>query len=254
MGCDGDLEVIWTETYDNTSCPCEYTIYRTFDTSDCAGNPAMDVQTVVVEDTTPPELHNVPADVTYDLVSQIPLLDDALNGVSATDNSGHATKTVIETDNGNGRFTRDFISEDCSGNTATDTQVITIIDVTPPSLPPIDDDTVECDEIPEPCNEYMQPIGETWNVEYAQEREDINDGQTLYRLIRTWPLKTILPTATLSYRPSLWWTRLRRCLLVCLVTRLSSAIARISPSCLLLVPLITATSPSLSSRTSSRST
>merc|ERR1711988_615566 len=186
MGCDGDLEVIWTETYDNTSCPCEYTIYRTFDTSDCAGNPAMDVQTVVVEDTTPPELHNVPADVTYDLVSQIPLLDDALNGVSAIDNSGHATKTVIETDNGNGRFTRDFISEDCSGNTATDTQVITIIDVTPPSLPPIDDDTVECDEIPEPCNEYMQPIGETWNVEYAQEREDINDGQTLYRLIRTW--------------------------------------------------------------------
>jgi len=187
--CEGPLDVVYSESTIDNGCPCEYTLVRTFYTVDSAGNDAQDTQTILVQDNTPPELHNVPADRTIGHLNELPPLADALNGVLVTDNSGYGiVPTVTESGDGVTTWTRTFRAEDCSDNSDEEVQNIVLIDTTPPELPPVDDDTVECDEIPEPCDdEYMHAIGEpSLSVLYSEVKEDISSGQTLFRLIRTW--------------------------------------------------------------------
>jgi len=184
--CEGVLDVVFSETIDDTECPCEYTLYRTFEACDCSSNCVSEVQTIVVSDTTPPELHNYPSDVTIGHLSELPPLDGALNGIIVTDNSGMDIQPEVTQTESSGSWTRTFCAEDCSDNSACVTQNIVYIDTTPPNLPEVDDDTVECDEIPEHCDN-MDAIGEPdLAVLYSEVKEDISSGQTKYRLIRTW--------------------------------------------------------------------
>lgn len=186
--CEGDVDVTYTESTVPTACPCDYTLVRAFEACDCAGNCDSESQYITVEDTTPPELHNVPGDLTIGHLNELPPLSGALNGIIVTDNSGMDIAPEVTQSGSSPLWVRTFCAEDCSGNGVCTSQDIHFIDLTPPNLPEVDDDTVECDEIPEPCDDnHMLAIGEPeLTVVYSEVKEDISTGQTMYRLIRTW--------------------------------------------------------------------
>ncbi|WP_208420037.1 HYR-like domain-containing protein [Paraflavitalea devenefica] len=105
-------------------------------------------QTLTVTDNTPPALSGVPADATVQCGS-IP----AAATVTATDNCDPTvsvtfaeTSTVVD---GCGTITRTWTATDACGNTVTATQILTVVDNTPPVLSGVPADaTVQCGSIP----------------------------------------------------------------------------------------------------------
>jgi hypothetical protein len=83
-------------------------------------------------------------------------IPDAAN-VTATDNCSTPTVTFNETSSldecGEGTITRTWTATDDCGNTATCTQILTVVDTTDPVLSGVPADaTVECDNIPDPAS------------------------------------------------------------------------------------------------------
>ena len=125
----------------------------TYTVTDPAGNTASDTQTVTVRDTTAPSIE-APADASYTCMSEVPaanpsqatrgeVLDENGNPLPPgppVDNCGTPTVTVSETTTGLGNvaspriITRTFTATDSSGNSASDVQVITVTDPTPPTI------------------------------------------------------------------------------------------------------------------------
>ena len=60
--CDAEAAVSYTDLILTTPCLQEYTIKRTYSTTDCAGNYAEHIQYITIEDTTAPEFTAFPAD------------------------------------------------------------------------------------------------------------------------------------------------------------------------------------------------
>jgi len=113
-------------------------ITRTFTATDAAGNTASDSQTITVVDSTAPSV-SAPADATYQCASNVPGAN--AGNATASDNCGTANVTVSETNNGGVGsiasplvITRTFTATDAVGNSASDSQVITVIDNTPPVI------------------------------------------------------------------------------------------------------------------------
>ncbi|MDE1811556.1 MAG: HYR domain-containing protein, partial [Thaumarchaeota archaeon] len=109
---------------------------------DTSGNAATATQVVTVKDTTPPVIH-APSDITQ----------EATSPYSNTVNLGNATVTdngLIQsvTNNGPsvfplGKTTVTWTATDKSGNSATATQLVNIVDTTPPKISPPDSVTFE---------------------------------------------------------------------------------------------------------------
>jgi M6 family metalloprotease-like protein len=59
--CDSSVPTIFNEQRINGSCPSNYELIRTWTATDDCGNTATHVQTITVQDTTPPVIHNVAA-------------------------------------------------------------------------------------------------------------------------------------------------------------------------------------------------
>ncbi|MEO1624816.1 MAG: PA14 domain-containing protein, partial [Bacteroidota bacterium] len=111
---------------------CNYIVTRTWTATDSCGNSATHTQRITVNDTSPPELLNVPADQTVEC-SAIP----TGLGVTATDacNSVVDLNMMEMIDSLDGcwvRITRVWSAEDNCGNDTTATQVITVEDNTAP--------------------------------------------------------------------------------------------------------------------------
>lgn len=108
------------------------TITRTWTSTDLCGNTSTATQTLTVVDTTRPVLIGVPANETVQCTNTI----IAGPSVTATDNCDPTiTVNFTETNNvaqGCGTITRTWTATDNCGNTATATQVVTVIDNTPP--------------------------------------------------------------------------------------------------------------------------
>ena len=126
-----------------------YTIVRTFTATDACGNSTSASQTIIVEDTTAPEL-SIPADYTAECSDEL-ILDDA----TATDNCGEVTievssETTAGDCDGSYTVTRTFTATDDAGNSSSATQTITVEDTTAPEFTSVPADyTVECsDEMP----------------------------------------------------------------------------------------------------------
>jgi uncharacterized protein YceK len=144
--CDPTVPVTFTET--NTVVDGCGTITRTWTATDACGNSTTATQTLTVVDNTPPVLTGVPADATVQC-DNIP----AAASVTATDNCDPAvpvtfteTSTVVD---GCGTITRTWTATDACGNTTTQTQTLTVVDNTPPTLAGVPADaTVQCDAIP----------------------------------------------------------------------------------------------------------
>ena len=118
------------------NCPQAGTIIRTFTACDGCNNCTTVTQTVTIIDDTPPVVSDVPADVTIDCTAPLPT--DIPTGV---DDCGDVTVTATDgpfnpdplCPNG-GTVLRTFeICDEC-GNCVTETQLVTIIDVTAPTF------------------------------------------------------------------------------------------------------------------------
>lgn len=114
-------------------------ITRTFKATDSAGNFSTDVQTITVIDAAPPTVE-APADLAFQCASEVPAA--AASQATASDGSCAAPSlTVSEASNGGAGsaasplvITRTFTATDAAGNTASDTQTVTVVDTTAPTL------------------------------------------------------------------------------------------------------------------------
>jgi hypothetical protein len=120
------------------TCANRYTITRTYQATDVAGNSATCTQIITVNDVTPPTI-TCPAAVTVSCAALVPAVNIAT--VTATDNcAGAVTIThigdVISNQTCANRFTvtRTYRATDVCGNFTNCTQIITVNDVTAPVL------------------------------------------------------------------------------------------------------------------------
>ncbi len=146
--CSG---VILTYLGDVPSGTCPTTITRTYQATDGCGNTAQCVQTIIVDDTTPPTI-NCPADVTVECIDDAPVPDPA--AVTAGDNCGGVTVTYLgQTNTGTCPefLYRTYQATDDCGNTTTCVQTIRVDDTIPPSITCPDGGTYQCmDDVPAP--------------------------------------------------------------------------------------------------------
>jgi hypothetical protein len=190
-----DVTPVFNETKESGDCLYHYTLFRSWTATDEAGNSYTHETTVTVQDTTPPVLHGVPEDASYQ-IGEVPDLSDVLFGVTATDNSGAAlvvgvNETYHYSPGGSPHeynITRTFYVEDDCGNAAVVVQLIVVYDTTPPDLKEYPkNETVECDAIPIPCIvETIDEVNETIETSY---NESIIDGTVesgTYIITRRW--------------------------------------------------------------------
>lgn len=109
----------------------------TFTATDNAGNTTTCSATVTVTDNTPPTI-TAPADANFQCASGIPTANPS--DASADDNCGSPTVTVAESATGLGSIssplviTRTYTATDTAGNSASDSQTITVIDNIAPTV------------------------------------------------------------------------------------------------------------------------
>ncbi|MCD0472742.1 hypothetical protein LPB88_23640, partial [Flavobacterium sp. JAS] len=133
--CNTDLPVVYTETKSGieNECNTNYTLTRTWTTSDCSNNITSYTQIITVRDTTPPT-GTVPADITgLQSIANIPIADSGAI-TDATDNCSQTVNiTVTDTNNGASGcegnayiLTRTYTLSDCAGNQTILVQTITV--------------------------------------------------------------------------------------------------------------------------------
>jgi hypothetical protein len=154
----------------------------TYTATDDCGNTATDSQTITIVDTTDPVISGLLPFITAEC-DDIPGPDEA----TATDNCGDATVTVEDSGFSGGcqgAIQRIYTATDECGNTSTYTQIVNVVDTTPPTITPAADATVECgDELPAPDATATDNCGDaTWTV-----TADVTDtcGDT-YVMVRTY--------------------------------------------------------------------
>ncbi|MHA7646514.1 LamG-like jellyroll fold domain-containing protein [Nitrosopumilus sp. S4] len=172
----------------------DYTLTRTWSTTDASGNPTSHTQTITVIDTIPPVLSATPADVTVepDAVPTAPV-------ITATDNNPEDATPAVTLDEvrtgaafgqGDYTLTRTWSTTDASGNPTSHTQTITVIDTIPPVLSATPADvTVEPDAVPTApviTATDNNPEDATPAVTLDEVRTGAAFGQGDYTLTRTW--------------------------------------------------------------------
>jgi hypothetical protein len=122
--CDESLSIEFVQTVSDSSA-CGYTIRRRWTATDDCSNSITVLQTIVIRDTTAPELVNVPANIQV-ACNHIP----AAPTVLATDNCSAPSVTMSETQTTGCPYTitRTWTATDACGLTATGTQIITVVD------------------------------------------------------------------------------------------------------------------------------
>ena len=138
--CDPGVFVSLTETQeDDDLCPNDYTITRTWEVVDCAGNGTSHTQVITVVDTTAPVFVAGPADTTV-ACDDVPMPAELMS-LQADDNCdqalsyGYLGETTEDGDCANGyTITRTWEASDCSGNASTWVQTLTVVDETAPAL------------------------------------------------------------------------------------------------------------------------
>ncbi|MCO6484214.1 MAG: gliding motility-associated C-terminal domain-containing protein [Saprospiraceae bacterium] len=187
--CSENVVLTLTEQTTIGSCKHNYVVTRTWTATDECGNTATAQQKVTVQDTTPPEIHGVPEDIT--LECDQPLPDPA--DVYATDNCDTDPvlqyKEVREVGNCPQEYVllRIWSAEDACGNSSVQTQKISVVDTHAPILIGVPGSvTVECDEVPPPGNvKAVDACDSVVTVIYNQQRVNGPCPDT-YTLIRTW--------------------------------------------------------------------
>ncbi|MEL0456230.1 gliding motility-associated C-terminal domain-containing protein, partial [Flavobacteriaceae bacterium SZ-1-7] len=185
----GSAVVTVEDVRTNGNCPGNYVVTRTYTATDECGLTNTHVQTITVQDTTPPVfVEDLP-------IARLVVECDAIpvpETLTATDSCGSATVSVSDTrTNGdcpnNYTLARTWTATDECGLTTTFTQIITVQDTTPPvfveSLPV--DITVECDAIPDVITLTATDNCGTADVTVSDNRTD-GSCPNSYFIARTW--------------------------------------------------------------------
>ncbi|RPD38216.1 gliding motility-associated C-terminal domain-containing protein, partial [Chitinophaga barathri] len=196
------LNIVKTEVRENIpgACANNYRLIRTWIATDQCGNSTTVRQIVTVEDKTAPVFTlRPPTNITVNC-HEVP----AAPVMTATDNCSANNVTItysfskMQLSNdciNNYRLTRTWVATDECGNSATATQVITVIDTTRPvfNMAAPADTTVSCDAIPSPISISASDncsIAGAVAVTFNQVRENIPGAcMNNYRLIYTWTAK-----------------------------------------------------------------
>ncbi|UCC79135.1 MAG: T9SS type A sorting domain-containing protein, partial [Candidatus Zixiibacteriota bacterium] len=137
--CDPNPQISYSDFVDNASCPL--IILRTWTATDSCGNSEECTQTITVQDTTAPVI-TCPPDTTFDCV-----MGDA-GTATATDNCDPDPEISYSDYTLRERcpiiIQRTWTATDSCGNDISCEQIITIQDVTPPSLTCPPDTTFDC--------------------------------------------------------------------------------------------------------------
>ncbi len=151
--CDTNVivEYLGETRVDGQNPACSYSLVRTWKATDSCNNAVTNSQTILVRDTTAPVL-TVPANLTVEC-SAVP----AVGNASATDicDANPVVTYLGATTNASGCgsvITRTWKAADACGNAVTNSQVITVRDITAPVLTVPANATVECSAIPAPGN------------------------------------------------------------------------------------------------------
>lgn len=201
--CDATPTVTYNgATRINGVCPNSYTLKRQWTISDDCGNTSTAVQTLTVEDTTPPVFTSIPADITVNC--------DAIPVVGTPEASDNCAASATITYNGATRIDgpcadsytlqRSWTAVDSCGNTATALQTITVQDITVPVFTFVPAAiTVNCDAIPavgtpsatDNCDAAV-------TIQYVGETRTDGNCPFNYTLQRTWEASDNCGNTTLA--------------------------------------------------------
>jgi hypothetical protein len=147
--CGGLVTISHNDQVIGGGCPNNFVIHRTYTATDSCGNTSSQMQTITVNDTTPPAITSIPGDVTVQCASAVPAANEG--AVTATDNCGgapvisHSDQTIPGSCANNFVIKRTYTATDACGLSSSKTQTITVNDTTPPAITSIPGDvTVEC--------------------------------------------------------------------------------------------------------------
>ncbi|MFZ6053123.1 HYR-like domain-containing protein [Halocola ammonii] len=142
--CDIELEL--TAISSISAGDCGYQIQKTWSATDDCGNSTSVSQTITVVDTTAPVLSEMPENLTVECDEEIPSYT-----ITATDNCTDTVEVFmaegLEVLDCGYTLTRTWSAADDCGNTASHTQVITVVDTTAPVIEAEIEVEMSCDNI-----------------------------------------------------------------------------------------------------------
>ncbi len=192
----------FTQTRTNGNCPSNYTLTRTWSTTDASNNTTTASQTITVQDTQAPILSAAPDNVTVEC-NAVPTAA-TLNATDNCDNAPVVTYNQTSTQNSNpsnvGHYnyviTRTWTATDACGNVSSKTQTITVQDVTAPIIACPSNVTLNCQDDNTSANtgvanaeDNCAPIANiaiTQSQTSTQNADVNNAGYYNYVITRTW--------------------------------------------------------------------
>ncbi|WP_296682684.1 gliding motility-associated C-terminal domain-containing protein [Flavobacterium sp.] len=148
---DNCSEIIWTNNFNSIANDCSTAVTVVFTATDTCGNSASTSATFSVQDNTPPVVPVAPTTITVGCASDIP----AMIPLTARDNcSGNITvegTNSIELGDCENTYTinRTWTFTDACNNISSTSQIIHVIDTTPPTIAPLPElSTIACPNTP----------------------------------------------------------------------------------------------------------
>ncbi|MBS1583165.1 MAG: T9SS type A sorting domain-containing protein, partial [Bacteroidetes bacterium] len=179
-------EVTFTEHTEKGACAGSYKVLRTWTSTDACGNTATATQVINVVDDAAPVLHGVPDAVTVECGSEVPPADVwAEDGCDPQVEVDYDETMIPGNCPGAYSLVRIWSATDACGNTATASQLVSMVDTQAPVLTCVPEDmTVPCDGIPAaiPCKAMDGCAGEV-DVTMTEEStgSDCIDGYLITR-------------------------------------------------------------------------
>ncbi|MDZ4749401.1 MAG: hypothetical protein SH808_13015, partial [Saprospiraceae bacterium] len=193
--CDAALAITYDDvTASSMTCAQEYSITRTWTATDNCGNSTACIQTIIVDDSTPPTITTCTANITIECDEST---DPSITGLtSATDNCDPAPIVTFSDATVGGAcpqeytITRTWTATDACGNGTNCTQIITVDDSTPPTITTCAANiTIECDESTDPSNTGLTSATDNCDPAPVVTFGDVTIGGACpqeYTITRTW--------------------------------------------------------------------
>ncbi len=169
--CDGSGVLNGVEVSSGTTCP--ETLTRTWTYTDGCGNTSTETQTIVIHDQQAPAIDPAPANVNVQCYGDVPAMA-ALNWVDNCDGAG--ILNGVEFSDGMScpeTITRTWTYTDGCGNTSTETQVIIVHDITPPTASALPNEVVAV--LPPPDVSLIEDAADNCGTPNVVWVEDVSD-------------------------------------------------------------------------------
>ena len=188
--CDTDITITYSDYETAGSCPQEKVITRTWRAEDDNGNYDECIQTITVEDNTPPVI-TCPGEITIECDD---VIDPSFTGTAtAIDNCGspaisYTDSIVAGSCPDEYTIYRTWTAEDECGNSSSCVQIINVDDTTPPAITCPDPISVQCGESTDPSETGTPTATDNCGAVTFDYSDAIVDGDCPqeYTINRTW--------------------------------------------------------------------